>query len=173
MTSPRHFSATIKITETSPPPARVAARPPISTPDDKSTPPAHPGDPPAGGVWAWLSRRPAPQLANPNSAPAENHYTHMQDDEEEQPYAIYAELDRRQGSGSPAYQNSAYTDAEGSAPSSAYYSDLSAGGGGAPDRAYEVVGLATLPVWEGGEGNKRQPRLAAISEGIGVPSDYV
>lgn len=91
-------------------------------------------------------------------------------DEEEQPYAIYAELDRQ--SNSPAYQNSAYTDADGSAPSSAYYSDLSGGCAVASDRAYEVVGLSTLPVWESGEG-KRQPRLAAISEGMGVPSDYV
>lgn len=90
-------------------------------------------------------------------------------EDEDQPYAIYAELDRQ--SNSPAYQNSGYTDPEGSAPSSAYYSDLSAGAA-APDRAYEVVGLSTLPVWEGVDG-KRQPRLAAISEGMGVPSDYV
>lgn len=96
-------------------------------------------------------------------------------DEEEQPYAIYAELDRQ--SNSPAYQNSAYTDAEGSAPSSAYYSDLSGGCAVVgSDRAYEVVGLSTLPVWAAGDGaeGKRPARLAAISEGLGgVPSDYV
>lgn len=164
------YNNQIAFTDTLPPSARPAPRPPISTPDDKSASAPNPDDtPPNGGVWAWLSRRPAPgrsQLANPSTAPAENHYTHM--DEEEQPYAIYAELDRQ--CNSPAYQNSAYTDAEGSAPSSAYYSDLSAGA--APDRAYEVVGLSTLPLWDGAEG-KRQPRLAAISEGMGVPSDYV
>lgn len=91
--------------------------------------------------------------------------------------ALYAELDRESapdtGGGSPAYQNSAYTDPDApSAPSSAYYSDLSVTT--VPERAYEVVGLATMPVWEcGPQEGKRQPRLAAISENISVPSDYV
>lgn len=186
--------------DTRPPPSRH--RPPIRTPSDKSSPPTAP--PPArfprprqagvpapsggAGVWAWLSRRaaPTPQQLAPSSPAAENHYTHM----EEQPYdgggggdeALYAELD--QGGSSPAYQNSAYADPEvpggSSAPSSAYYSDLSEGaapgGGAAQERAYEVVGLSTLPVWEGQQqegAGKRQPRLAAICESIGVPSDYV
>lgn len=107
--------------------------------------------------------------------------------------ALYAELDREstlerdsgsleRDDGSPAYQNSAYTDPDApSAPSSAYYSDLSVTT--MPDRAYEVVGLATMPVWDvggangcnGSEMTVRRPmvRLAAISETISVPSDYV
>lgn len=83
---------------------------------------------------------------------------------------------------SPAYQNSAYTDTDAptsSAPSSAYYSDLSVTT--MPERAYEVVGLSTLPSWDpcgGGTAvEMRRPtaRLAAISENVSssVPSDYV
>lgn len=91
--------------------------------------------------------------------------------------ALYAELDREStmDMNSPAYQNSAYTDPDApSAPSSAYYSDLSVTT--VPDRAYEVVGLSTMPVWT--TGNDRQcgqvgSRLAAISESVSVPSDYV
>lgn len=94
--------------------------------------------------------------------------------------ALYAELDREStvDSNSPAYQNSAYTDPDApSAPSSAYYSDLSVTT--VPDRAYEVVGLSTLPVWNSSahdrNGNGGQPpiRLASISESVSVPSDYV
>lgn len=96
--------------------------------------------------------------------------------------ALYAELDREStvDSNSPAYQNSAYTDPDApSAPSSAYYSDLSVTT--VPDRAYEVVGLATLPVWDlnrngnsdDGISKRQPPRLAAISETVSVPSDYV
>lgn len=121
------------------------------------------------GVWTWLSnRRPSgsPEQIGPASAsPAENHYTHMDDayspvgvgDE-----ALYAELDRESiRSGNPSYQNTAYSQCGGevdqdvpivsSAPSSAYYSDLSTTGT-ATDRAYEVVGLTHLsspmPNWE-------------------------
>lgn len=94
--------------------------------------------------------------------------------------ALYAELDRDstadRDSNSPAYQNSAYTDPDApvsSAPSSAYYSDLSVTT--VPDRAYEVVGLSTLPMWDssGIELKRQTARLAAISENISVPSDYV
>lgn len=92
--------------------------------------------------------------------------------------ALYAELDREStvDSNSPAYQNSAYTDPDApSAPSSAYYSDLSVTT--VPDRAYEVVGLSTLPVWitHDRNGNSGPPpiRLASISEAVSVPSDYV
>ena len=90
-----------------------------------------------------------------------------------------------------------------SAPSSAYYSDLSVTampGGGGNDRAYEIVGLTVmsqpLPNWEaatapsmaessaGGSGGpqattaasqRRIARLAAINETstTTVPSDYV
>lgn len=99
--------------------------------------------------------------------------------------ALYAELDRESSadgdrdSNSPAYQNSAYTDPDAptsSAPSSAYYSDLSTTT--APDRPYEIVGLVTMPTWDPNGGNnvdlrRIPPRLAAISENVSVPSDYV
>lgn len=121
------------------------------------------------GVWTWLSnRRPSgspEQIGPPSASPAENHYTHMDDayspvgvgDE-----ALYAELDRESiRSANPSYQNTAYSQCGGendqdvpivsSAPSSAYYSDLSTTGT-ATDRAYEVVGLTHLsspmPNWE-------------------------
>lgn len=102
--------------------------------------------------------------------------------------ALYAELDRESStadenerdSNSPAYQNSAYTDPDAptsSAPSSAYYSDLSTTT--VPDRAYEVVGLVTMPSWDHNNGSNSDrrpvPRLAAISEHSpsNFPSDYV
>lgn len=166
-----------------------SVRPPINTPDDKTistiTQSTFPNNPNATGVWSWLSRRSAPtpsQLDNPPSSPVENHYTHMEDTYNTVGEALYAELDRDSSSGedgenSPAYQNSAYTDPEAaasSAPSSAYYSDLSVTT--VPDRAYEVVGLVAMPPWETCAGESRRPnnaRLAAISENVTVPSDYV
>lgn len=89
-----------------------------------------------------------------------------------------------------------------SAPSSAYYSDLSVtavpSGSSTNERAYEIVGLTVmnqpLPNWDGGGGagvastaphlvpntegmasQRRIPRLAAINETstTTVPSDYV
>ncbi|CAH0547727.1 unnamed protein product [Brassicogethes aeneus] len=163
-------------------------RPPISTPDDKTistiTPATFPNVPSApnanSGVWSWLSRRSVTtpsQLDNPPSFPAENHYTHMEDSYNTVGEALYAELDR--DSNSPAYQNSAYTDPDAqqsSAPSSAYYSDLSVTT--VPERAYEVVGLVTMTPWDSNCANSfelRRPsaRLAAISENVTVPSDYV
>lgn len=167
------------------------------------------------------NRRPSAgpeQIGPPSASPAENHYTHMDDayspvgvggDE-----ALYAELDRESiRSANPSYQNTAYSQCGGevdqdvpivsSAPSSAYYSDLSTTGT-ATDRAYEVVGLTHLsspmPNWEaaasvvadnatvgiiassivgglvvgGGSNGRRPPRLAAINESTTtVPSDYV
>lgn len=130
-----------------------------------------PGIEPSGGrVWSWLgTRRPAPVPSPPVRPVTANHYTI------EEPYpgppppeiageALYAELDR-ESSSSPAYQNTAYSGSDvepdvliSSAPSSAYYSDLSA-----PDRTYEAVG------WE----PPTVPRLAAINETVQVPSDYV
>lgn len=110
------------------------------------------------GVWTWLGQRrgsgiPDP-LSQPSSSPAENHYTHMDDSyNPELGEALYAELDRESlQSGNPSYQNTAYSgcgeaDKElqmfSSAPSSAYYSDMSVttttmpGGG---ERTYEIVG---------------------------------
>lgn len=81
-----------------------------------------------------------------------------------------------------------------SAPSSAYYSDLSVTAmPSGNDRAYEIVGLTCLsqplPHWDGGGGSgdrgdssgggssqRRIQRLAAINETAAnttVPSDYV
>ncbi|KAK9712723.1 hypothetical protein QE152_g24747 [Popillia japonica] len=159
---------------------RSGTRPPISTPDDKAISTITPHTLPIqqnshtainNGVWSWLSCRTTPvqsQLDSPTS-PAENHYTHMDE-------ALYAELDQESNidSNSPAYQNSAYTDPDApSAPSSAYYSDLSVTT--VPERAYEVVGLSILPTWENGNSSDRRqpPRLASISETVSVPSDYV
>lgn len=68
-----------------------------------------------------------------------------------------------------------------SAPSSAYYSDLSTTGNVVGDRGYEVVGMTHLtppmPHWEcsdtsSNSNGRRPPRLAAINESS-VPSDYV
>ncbi|XP_069686616.1 uncharacterized protein [Periplaneta americana] len=143
-----------------------------------------------GRVWTWLTTRrsntgPA-QLCTPApTTPAENHYT-LDEAYTAVGEALYAELDRELSS-SPAYQNTAYNGSDtdpdapaSSAPSSAYYSDLSCATG--PDRTYEAVGLALNTAspsnssWEGGDiAMRRQPvpRLAAITETITVPSDYV
>lgn len=101
--------------------------------------------------------------------------------------ALYAELDRESiRSGNPSYQNTAYSQfgehldmpIVSSAPSSAYYSDLSTTGNNVSDRCYEVVGMthlsSPLPHWECSDTNSsgRRPRLAAINESS-VPSDYV
>ncbi|XP_065161173.1 uncharacterized protein [Atheta coriaria] len=179
--TPSHRSRTIS--------PRAATRPPISTPDDKSISAITPASFPVlqqiatnNGVWSWLSRRPVNVQSQLNSptAPAENHYTHMDETYNAVGEALYAELDRDSNGGgdSPAYQNSAYTDPDApvsSAPSSAYYSDLSVTT--MPERAYEVVGLATLTPWEVTcDVTRRQPppmRLASISEAVSVPSDYV
>ncbi|XP_063911411.1 uncharacterized protein LOC135128434 [Zophobas morio] len=156
-------------------------RPPINTPDDKIV--VHPNVPynqnNINGVWSWLSRRSTAtpsQLENPPMSFVENHYTHMEDPYNSVDDALYAELDVESTINrdpNTAYQNSAYTDSDAptsSAPSSAYYSDLSVTTG--PDRAYEVVGLSTMPVWD--DAKKQAPvRLAVISETVNVPSDYV
>ncbi|XP_059225149.1 uncharacterized protein LOC106092548 [Stomoxys calcitrans] len=134
------------------------------------------------GVWTWLggSRRSSEgpdQIGPPSSSPAENHYTHM--DDAYSPVgvseALYAELDRESvRSNNPSYQNTGYSQCGdkytfhqqdhdipivvSSAPSSAYYSDLSVTGvpGGTNERAYEIVGLTVmnqpLPNWEGSGG---------------------
>ncbi|XP_068914279.1 uncharacterized protein [Tenebrio molitor] len=163
-------------------------RPPISIPDDKfvnvPSPQNFQCDQNVNGVWSWLSRRStttSSQLQNPSSF-VENHYTHMEDSYNSVGDALYTELDianpDSRDKNSPAYQNSAYMDPDApvsSAPSSAYYSDLSVTT--IPDRAYEVVGLSTIPVWDSSSGNEiKKPatvKLAVISENITVPSDYV
>ncbi|KAH8418229.1 hypothetical protein KR222_005864 [Zaprionus bogoriensis] len=140
------------------------------------------------GVWTWLggSRRSSAgpdQICPPSTSPAENHYTHM--DDAYSPVgvseALYAELDRESvRSANPSYQNTAYSQCGekynfqaheqdipmvvSSAPSSAYYSDLSVtampgGASGSNQGAYEIVGLNVmsqpLPNWEhhGGSGS--------------------
>lgn len=150
------------------------------------------------GVWTWLSNRRVSssqidQIGPSSGSPVENHYTHMMDDAysaEVNDEALYAELDRESiRSANPSYQNTAYSqcgehDQEApivsSAPSSAYYSDLSTTGNAGCDRGYEVVGLTHLsppmPIWESsdcGSNGRRPPRLAAINESTSVPSDYV
>lgn len=160
-------------------------RPPIPITDDKALNITHhqnfaPNPNSMNGVWSWLSRRStgAPsQLENPSLSFVENHYTHMEDPYNSVDDALYAELeiDSTENGSSTAYQNSAYADPDApssSAPSSAYYSDLSVTT--VPDRAYEVVGLATMPVWDGCVNDGRKmPRLAVINESVSVPSDYV
>nr|CAD7568279.1 unnamed protein product [Timema californicum] len=90
--------------------------------------------PPVGGrVWTWLTARrttAAPPQLTTSSVPAENHYT-VDEAYTAVGEALYAELDR-DSNHTPAYQNTAYTGSDiepdapvSSAPSSAYYSDLS------------------------------------------------
>ncbi|XP_039286316.1 uncharacterized protein LOC111052918 isoform X2 [Nilaparvata lugens] len=121
----------------------------------------------SSGVWSWMSGRSAPvrpAAIVPAIAPVANHYT-LDEAYTAVEEALYAELDR------PAYQNTAYTgdDPASSAPSSAYYSDLSAS-----DRTYEVP----AQTWEMVQvppprPRTTAPRLAAITETVTVPSDYV
>lgn len=144
-----------------------------------------------GRVWTWLTTRrtttgPAQLCTTAQTTPAENHYT-LDEAYTAVGEALYAELDREL-SDSPAYQNTAYNGsdtepdapASSSAPSSAYYSDLSCATG--PDRTYEAVGLTlgtanpSNNTWDAGDiALRRHPmsRLAAITETITVPSDYV
>ncbi|XP_017121792.1 uncharacterized protein LOC108142439 [Drosophila elegans] len=133
------------------------------------------------GVWTWLggSRRSSAgpdQIGPPSTSPAENHYTHMEDAYSPVGVseALYAELDRESvRSANPSYQNTAYSQCGekynyqgheqdipmvvSSAPSSAYYSDLSVtampgGASGSNQGAYEIVGLNVmsqpLPNWD-------------------------
>lgn len=115
-------------------------------------------------MWGWLTRRP-PVVPPVPTVPAVNHYT-MDEAYAAVGEALYAELDR------PAYQNTGYvSDIEpvSSAPSSAYYSDLSSG-----DRTYEAVGVGQTGLWDVPEVRRQAPaRLAAITETLSVPSDYV
>lgn len=146
------------------------------------------------GVWTWLSNR-SPvaspnQIGPPSASPAENHYTHM--DDAYSPVVddtFYAELDHESiRSVNPSYQNTAYSQCElneqdvpivSSAPSSAYYSDLSTTGTTSNERGYEIVGLthlsSPLPNWESdtGSNGRHPPRLEVISELSTMPSDYV
>ncbi|XP_070071694.1 uncharacterized protein [Drosophila takahashii] len=154
------------------------------------------------GVWTWLggSRRSSAgpdQIGPPSTSPAENHYTHM--DDAYSPVgvseALYAELDRESvRSANPSYQNTAYSQCGekynyqgheqdipmvvSSAPSSAYYSDLSVtampgGASGSNQGAYEIVGLNVmsqpLPNWDhhggggGGGGAGGGATIAAVT----------
>ncbi|RZF37229.1 hypothetical protein LSTR_LSTR016112 [Laodelphax striatellus] len=122
---------------------------------------------PVAGVWSWITGRSAP--ATPaivaTIPPVSNHYT-LDEAYTAVEEALYAELDR------PAYQNTGYisdADPVSSAPSSAYYSDLSAS-----DRTYEVPAQTWEMVQVPAPPRPRNaPRLAAITETVTVPSDYV
>lgn len=140
---------------------------------DKEIVPVHTGsssNKESGSVWSWLTRRnpPSPMIATsvPSVPPVANHYT-LDEAYTAVGEALYAELDR------PAYQNTGYisdADPVSSAPSSAYYSDLSN-----TDRTYEIPAPAQTGLWEMVEVPPRRqpPRLASITETITVPSDYV
>lgn len=163
----------------------MTERPPIADPTDKEQIPTSNSTPLSNtaenSVWCWLSKKTAGpiQLESITCSPVENHYTQM-----EEPYnneeALYAELDiechtKRDNKCSERYQNHAYVDPDiqlSSAQSSAYYSDLSV----TPisEQAYEVVNVVTMNVnWDNTEKQSIPPRLAAISETMTVPSDYV
>ncbi|XP_044745280.1 uncharacterized protein LOC123307126 [Coccinella septempunctata] len=163
----------------------MTVRPPIAEPTDKNEIetivfPISTSD---SSVWCWLSKKSSsPTQLNFTSTPVENHYTQMEEAYNNED-ALYAELDMdgsaqtKNGSTEP-YQNHAFIDPDiqvSSAPSSAYYSDLSV----TPisEQAYEVVNLATMNVnWDNIGSSSKQyvpARLAAISENATVPSDYV
>lgn len=104
------------------------------------------------------------------STPATNHYT-VEETYTSINEAVYTELDRIP---SPAYQNSGYmlemdNDPTSSAPSSAYYSDISAHG------TYEMVGQTTI--WNAGNfGPLRRlsnVRYSSTEENVSVHSNYI
>lgn len=104
------------------------------------------------------------------SAPATNHYT-VEESYTSINEAVYTELDRIP---SPAYQNSGYMleiDSEpiSSAPSSAYYSDISAHG------AYEMVGQTTMWNPENLDAFRRLPnvRHSSLAENVSGHSNYI
>ncbi|XP_017466891.1 PREDICTED: uncharacterized protein LOC108359503 isoform X2 [Rhagoletis zephyria] len=111
------------------------------------------------GVWSWSRRSSASpdQIGPPSSSPAENHYTHMDDAYSPVNEALYAELDRESKYNFQQHEQDIPM-VVSSAPSSAYYSDLSVTGmpGGGNERAYEIVGLTVmsqpLPNWDGSGG---------------------
>lgn len=132
-------------------------------------------------VWSWLTSRQAhtPKQLNTPTLPVENHYTHMNEAYGGPDDVLYAELDSNIDYNTHARQNSAYNDNDAStssAPSSAYYSDLSVSA--MPDRTYEVIG-GNNSYWDGqyqeNVNNQKQisNRLTAISETCPMPSDYV
>ncbi|XP_031348566.1 uncharacterized protein LOC116174733 isoform X2 [Photinus pyralis] len=152
-------------------------RPPIATPDDKVISLTHSNlNSQSKGIWSCIFRNvtSTTQLDAPPASSTENHYTHMDEAYNSTDEALYAELDRY-STNSPAYQNTGYTDPDvpsSSAPSSAYYSDLSVNT--VNDRTYEIVGLATTTDWEINDPQRKSAvKLSSISETVTVPSDYV
>ncbi|XP_065216071.1 uncharacterized protein LOC135842507 isoform X2 [Planococcus citri] len=131
------------------------------------------GTPKIRQPWLMLNRArkttPVQLTTSVKSAPATNHYT-MEEAYTSINEAVYTELDRIP---SPAYQNSGYmieTDNEpvSSAPSSAYYSDISAQG------TYEMVGQTTV-VWNSENLRppiRRQPQRHFIEDAT-VHSNYI
>ncbi|KAF5276471.1 hypothetical protein FQA39_LY06540 [Lamprigera yunnana] len=147
---------------------------PTTIPNDKARPTSLPGRGESRPIWQRIFRKASvtSQLNTPPTSTNENHYTHM-DETYVTDEALYTELD--QYSNSPAYQNSGYTDPDvpqSSAPSSAYYSDLSINTSN--DRTYEIIGMATVAVWDTNDAIRKSAiKLSAISETVTVPSDYV
>ncbi|XP_012157926.1 uncharacterized protein LOC101456100 isoform X2 [Ceratitis capitata] len=130
------------------------------------------------GVWSWSRRSSASpdQIGPPSSSPAENHYTHMDDAYSPVNEALYAELDRESKYNFQQHEQDIPM-VVSSAPSSAYYSDLSvtAMPGGGNERAYEIVGLTVmsqpLPNWDGsggGGGGGVGPAGVGIGGGMSV-----
>ncbi|XP_059489118.1 uncharacterized protein LOC132204556 isoform X2 [Neocloeon triangulifer] len=140
-----------------------------------------------GHCESSLQRRPPRRLC-PTAPPTnENHYTVTRSpapDSSSSVYttsyageeALYAELER---AADPAYQNTGYqnppeveSEAPPSAPSSAYYSDLSCG----PDRMYEAVGDGVPSTWNAQtlEAFRHHDLIMTTSLATKtVPSDYI
>ncbi|KAK4877200.1 hypothetical protein RN001_009706 [Aquatica leii] len=153
----------------------ISLQPIEAAPDNKSTHPSLPDHNGSKSLWHRVFKKSQTAPSQLNALPTstnENHYTHMDETYNVTDEALYAELD--QYSNSPAYQNSGYADPDippSSAPSSAYYSDLSVNTTN-NDRTYEIIGLAAAPVWDSSDPLQRV-KLSAISETVTVPSDYV
>ncbi len=104
------------------------------------------------------------------STPVSNHYT-VEETYTSINEAVYTELDRIP---SPAYQNSGYmlemdNEPVSSAPSSAYYSDISAQG------TYEMVGQTTTwhPEHLGALRRLSNVRYSSTDENVSVHSNYI
>lgn len=124
--------------------------------------------------WLMLNRlrRPSPvQMlsTSANSTPIGNHYT-VEETYTSINEAVYTELD---SAPTPVYQNCGYTlevegEAVSSAPSSAYYSDISAQG------TYEMIGQTGN--WNAESRALRRPanvKYSSADESVSVHSNYI
>ncbi|XP_066151135.1 uncharacterized protein [Euwallacea fornicatus] len=141
----------------------LSTRPPITIPANKEfSPVVAPNLSTISGstantnvVWSWLARRNHNTTNNLNTSPSshamENHYTHMEEQYNVEE-VVYDELDKEGSEGKvedissiQVYHNSAFNGTPielpiSSAPSSAYYSDLSV----IQERPYETVDNLTV-----------------------------